>query len=59
MNSRMHMNFSFPCLTGFMRRWKRISANPIVKVIQFLKLVSKWKHQDQELRKCILLFYFN
>lgn len=23
------------------------------------KLVSKWKHQDQELRKCILLFYFD
>ncbi|CAK9174006.1 unnamed protein product [Ilex paraguariensis] len=31
MNNRMHMNFSFQCLMGFMRRWRRINANPRVK----------------------------
>lgn len=38
MNSRMHMNFSFPCLMGSTKRWRRIGGNPIVKVNCFLFL---------------------
>lgn len=35
MSNRMLMNFSFPCLMGFMKRWRRIEGNPRVKVNPF------------------------
>lgn len=39
MNSRMHMNFSFPCSMGSTKRWRRIGGKPTVKVncFPFLK----------------------
>lgn len=38
MNNKMHTSFSFQCLMGSMKRWRRIEGNHIVKVNCFLSL---------------------
>lgn len=48
MSSRMLMNFSFPCLMGFMKRWRRIKGNPRVKVNPF---------QLNKFRVCDIVFW--
>lgn len=39
MNSRMRMNFSFPCLMESTKRWRKIGGNPRVKVNCFPLLI--------------------